>query len=120
MAPTFRRGWKSSGLASTSGRNGTALRTSCRPSSCLPSGGPTLPTRHDARKRRYEMTTDALGEWDIESEAYYAATDFISNSMMGDFRKAPGLFHRLYVEKSQAPDPPTPAMLEGSLLHCMA
>lgn len=51
--------------------------------------------------------------------AYHADTTHVSHSMLERFIESPTLYHGLYVTKTIEREPPTPAMVLGSLTHAL-
>ena len=50
---------------------------------------------------------------------YHADLTHVGSSMLSDYATSPALFNALYVAKTLPPDPPTPAMVLGSLVHVL-
>jgi len=50
---------------------------------------------------------------------YHADLTHVGSTMLKTYRKSPARFHGLYVAGTIEPDPPAPAMVLGSLTHCL-
>lgn len=55
-----------------------------------------------------------------DNAAYHADTSATSHSMLETFRRSPALYDALYVSKRLAKPEPTPSMMLGSAVHCLA
>lgn len=63
------------------------------------------------------MSNVTSGEWRCTAEEYHAATDYQSRSMLEVFRRSPRQYKAMFVDRTIAPEPPTPQMLTGTLSH---
>lgn len=64
------------------------------------------------------MSTATL--WDVSDDEYFSDTTAVSQSMLKDYAKSPALYFGRYVNGSIPRRSPSPEMLLGSALHCMA
>lgn len=59
-----------------------------------------------------------MSEHETNAE-YHADASHNGSTMLGDYEESPRLYHGLHVAKTLPPEPPTPAMVLGSLTHTL-